>query len=896
MYGNLISGINGAFEGVTNRENLYEGFIGALSPVVSFMPNVGSPFLGKEFWNAVVKGKDQLGNKLDIASRMSYLINNPILEEYAQLKKQDALIDNNIKNINDIIKRYKDSGGIDDAAKAMSATNDYSSSYSKSSKNNPSSAVMDAEDAKLFNAFNLMTVAKTLENIEGGTKSAFYEQTLDRLKGLAEGTLNNKEMNEEVTKFLSDPDNKSILDNNTPEQAKVIAEGRMKKNAQFFMDLYKKKEEIEAKLNNSPSLKNQDNRLLQAMEYQLLAKDNWKERLKSIEEEAGTSFTNTEQDYNPNLEMIYGSHTSRKVALKARERDIKQIDNVQQKIQNDIEKSKKTIESLNEQLATVNTEDEKNDIKAKKEQEENLIKSRELRSNQLKVQQSTLKEEVKTLNDLIKDTTGKPVLDTSSNFTVDGILNSDARTRAEILNDNNRKRYTKKQQAIIDKAKSKLLQQDPDALQKIQDAGTLAHRIEDSDKVYNTLLNHGDLAVAYFDAQEELRNRRAIAESLQEDINKYYSKIDDALKVKDKDGNVDLDNLKKATYPVSSAVLNAYMEDNPDHNMTLQPYLDLAKLDEDVAPLTRDLSNSNDKESNLNAYLVLRQRANSKEELMTLMEKVIDDTTADQGTRDFFKNLLDNLQSLGYQRDATVIESREKRKQREAKQKAKKGENKSNKEGKEEQKNKKDEATPEKSLSEEEQNREEETVPSDIQDVINEEDDETQVSDWNPLDYEDSDEAQPENPLNPDESERPEETSEGGNNPLDWIDVTDNESNNESNGKSGENEIGSLLSKDAKEGTIIVASIKGDINGKEYSIDLTATLHINDGKKTIDFAMGDVESTYDILLPKDNSMDRFSIKKIVSDGDDWYFIGNFEGGSDERIKMPENYFTEVSHP
>ena len=88
----------------------------------------------------------------------------------------------------------------------------------------------------------------------------------------------------------------------------------------------------------------------------------------------------------------------------------------------------------------------------------------------------------------------------------------------EILNDNNRKRFTKKQQAVIDKAKSKLTQQDPTALQKIQDAGTLAHRIEDADKVYNTLLNNGDLAIAYFDAQDELRNRNAISESLQEDI------------------------------------------------------------------------------------------------------------------------------------------------------------------------------------------------------------------------------------------------------------------------------------------------------------------------------------------------------------------------------------------
>lgn len=885
IYGNLISGINGAFAGLTDRENLYEGFIGAISPLVSFMPNVGTPFLGKEAWNAVVNGKDMLGNKMGIASRMSYLINNPLLEEYSQLKKQDAIIDNNINSINKIIKQYKDNGGIDDAAKAVSAVSDYSSDYS----NQPSS-VMSSEDSKLFNAFNLMTVVKSLKNIEGGTKSAFYEQTLDRLKGLADGTLNGKEMEEEVTKFLADPDNKSILDNNTPEQARAIAEERLKKNAKFFMDLSKKKEEIETKLNNSPSLQKQDKRLVQALEYQLLAKDNWKERLKTLEEETGVSFTNTEQEYNPNLKMIYGSTTSMKVALKARERDSEQIDKTQKQIEIDNKKSNATIESLQEQKANATTEDEKNSIEDKIKQEENLISSRILRSNQLKIQQSTIKEEINTLNDLIKDSTGKPVLDTSSTFTVDGILNSDARTRAEILNDNNRKRFTKKQQAVIDKAKAKLTQQDPTALQKIQDAGTLAHRIEDADKVYNTLLNNGDLAVAYFDAQDELRNRKAVSESLQEEINKNYSKIDEALKKKDKDGNTDLDNLKNTLLPMSSAVINAYMEDNPDNNILLQPYLDLSNLDADVVPVIREMSKSDTEENALLAnYASLRQRANNRDELMNFMEKTIDDNNAPEETRKAFENILNELQSLGYQRDATVLESREKRKKREAEQKAKKEGNKAKETTQKESKDNSEEHTPEGDISDEDNNKEEEVVPNDQMSAINEEEDDTQVSEWNPLDYDNDEDVRPEHSLNPNDSEREEEISEGGNNPLDWIDPDENKLSSNTDVLK-ESSISNLMSKDAKEGTVVLGSIKGSVKGRDTSIDLTATLHVNGDKRTIDFMFGGTESTYDILLPNNDSMKRFSIKKMTSDGNDWYFIGNFEGRNEERIKVPENYF------
>lgn len=884
VYGNLISGINGAFAGLTDRENLYEGFIGGITPFISFMPNIGSPFLGKEAWNAVVKGKDMLGNKMSIASRMSYLINNPLLEEYSMLKRQDMAIDNNINNINKIIKQYKDNGGIDDAAKAMSATSDYSSDYG-----NPKSSVMSAEDNKLFNAFNLMTVAKILEGMEGGTKSAFYEQTLDRLKRLSEGNLNSREMDEEVTKFLADPDNKSILDNNTPEQARVIAEGRLRRNSQFFMDLYKKKEEIETKLKNSPSLQRQDPRLLQAMEYQLLAKDNWKERLKLLEQETGTSFTNTEQEYHPNLEMIYGSPTSRKVALKARERDSEQIDKAQRQIEIDNKKSNETIESLQEQKANATTEDERNGIEAKIKQEENLIKSRILRSNQLKIQQGTIKEEINVINDLIKDTTGKPILDTSSTFTVDGILNSDARTRAEILNDNNRKRFTKKQQAVIDKAKAKLTQQDPTALQKIQDAGTLAHRIEDADKVYNTLLNNGDLAIAYFDAQDELRNRNAISESLQEDIDKNYSKISKAIEKKGKDGNTDLDNLKNTLLPMSSAVINAYMEDNPDNSMLLQPYLDLSNLDNDVIPIIREMSKSDaEKDIFLTNYAILRQRANNRDELMNLMEKAIDDDAPEE-TRKEFKDILDELQSLGYQRDATVLENREKRKEREAKQKSKKTDNKAKETTQKESKDNSEEYTPEGGISIEDNNREEEVVPNDQMSAVNEEEDDTQVSGWNPLEYDNDEDVQPEHSLNPNGSEREEEIAEGGNNPLDWIDPDENKLSSNTDVLK-ESSISGLMSKEAKERTVVLGSIKGSVKGRDTSIDLTATLHVNGDKRTIDFMLGGAESTYDILLPNNDSMERFSIKKMVSDGNDWYFIGNFEGRNEERLKVPENYF------
>ena len=53
----------------------------------------------------------------------------------------------------------------------------------------------------------------------------------------------------------------------------------------------------------------------------------------------------------------------------------------------------------------------------------------------------------------------------------DDILNLDARDRAEVLNPENKDRYSKKQQKVIEHTRKKLQKKDPEALQKIMDAG-----------------------------------------------------------------------------------------------------------------------------------------------------------------------------------------------------------------------------------------------------------------------------------------------------------------------------------------------------------------------------------------------------------------------------------------
>lgn len=684
VYGDLLSGVDEGLRGITNRENLYEGFIGGISPFVTAVPNIGNmAYHPRDTWNAIMHGEIKVGKDsngkdiikpINIFERIGNAITNPILDEYIKGKEKervkDAAIDTGIEAINKVVEQYKKNGTIDDAAKAMAAARGYSSK-SNTNDSPESSFVINAEDKKLGDAFALMSVAQALEHIDGGKQSSLYQKTMERMKGLADGTLSDKEKQEEINQFLSSPDNKSIMDNNPPEVAKLIAEERLQKNAQFFLDMYKKKQEIEDKLLSTPSFSNMDSRTVNALEYQLLAKDNWKERLRDLEDQLGVGATNTEVDYSPNLEMIYGTNTAREAALNARIKDSERASKERLKINQDNAVSNKKIEALEEQLINSDTEDKQKEIQAKIDQEKNLIKTRDLRSKQLQVKQESLSKEVETLRQLVAESTGKPLLDHSVEFTVDRILNSDARTRAEILNPANRQRYTKKQQAIIERAINKLAEKDADALQKVLDAGELAHRVEDSSTIYNTLLTNPDVAVAYFDAKAELRDRQAFEESLQREILQHYKSIDDVLA----NPSHTPEQVRDVVMQCSSRLITAYMQDHPNSVSELQSYHDLIKFDEDAAALIVNSKESEEAQRiRFSSLLTLQQDCNTREELIKRIEELIDSDSVDEDNRRYFDDLLNKMKTLGYQRDATVVENRENKRKREAEQKAKREE------------------------------------------------------------------------------------------------------------------------------------------------------------------------------------------------------------------------------
>lgn len=61
MTGHLLSGMSAGIDGLSDRQNLYEGFIGMVAPMVSVAINPNAAFHPHDTWNAVINGVDKNG-------------------------------------------------------------------------------------------------------------------------------------------------------------------------------------------------------------------------------------------------------------------------------------------------------------------------------------------------------------------------------------------------------------------------------------------------------------------------------------------------------------------------------------------------------------------------------------------------------------------------------------------------------------------------------------------------------------------------------------------------------------------------------------------------------------------------------------------------------------------
>lgn len=658
MLGNMLAGVSEYMNGITSRQNLYEGFIGGAAPFTSGVISPHVIFTAHDTWNAVVKGVDGNGNRLNVGERMAQIISNPLLETYAELKDKDRRVNSTVEAINNVVAAHKED--LETASRLLYALKDNTALTTrvKISDEENAPTLLDSKDAKLYRAFTIMQALNTLGKIEGSSHAQLYNDAINTLQGLAEGTLSKEAMENEIDQFLAAKENKSILDLGAEKAREVVAE-RLQKNAQYFMDMKSKMDEIQSTMDKSSSMKNVDPRVKQMMLYNLVAQDDYKERLADIEKGLGVSQTNTQEMSTPNLSIRYGTEQSRTKAIEARERIDKDLVKQTEEIDKKIATADKEIERLKKSRYEKNNKEERQKEEEKLRQQETLKQSLQMQKEKVAEQRKKVEEEKKEIESLSKEGQEDRVLSEQE------ILQLNAQDRAFMLNEENLRNYSEKQQAVINHTKANLKQKDPDALNKIQDAGTLAERVSDIREMHEKLLNNDKLAAEYLNAAEDRRTKTAIAEALQDGINTHYKNLEESYQNREKNPEA----VSKAAKATNARVLNAYIEDHPEQKEVYQPYLDLLKYEEDIAKVIGQSEYSDEEKVNLmGSMLVMHTLSNSREEAQKFLEDVIDNSEVAAEVKEQYNSLLQKLESLGYQRDAAVLRKR----QEEAEKKKKK--------------------------------------------------------------------------------------------------------------------------------------------------------------------------------------------------------------------------------
>lgn len=473
----LLAGFGNALDkGLWDRQNWYEGFIGAISPALSGMVNPNVAVNPKQTLETI-KSEDAHWTE-----KVQSVFNNPLLGEIAEAHRQNRLLDSRATRINEVLGKNKDL--VDDVSRIVTAYNHLIPAGSKKA----------GKDNTLFSTYVLAQNLLNIQNDEDLQITDLPNQTVNALKRMANGELAQEEMDEFVNKFLADPDNLSVKNMGT-EKARAFAQQRLQKNSQALLSMMDKVQEVNDRIGQSSKLRNLDAMSRMAITYSIVSADNYRERLNNMEKKLEVSETNADNFYKPDYNARYGTTQAKQTAVINKNREIEAQNKTIAKTEEEIANTEQEIKDLKEKEKTLTDKEEKQKNQEALQRSERMLEFQKFKKRQQESTVERMKVELSDLNSIVEQEA--PLLSEK------GILSLDARDRAAMLDEKNLGNYSKEQQAIIKRTMQNLQQKDPNALESIQDAAELAERVNESKGLYQLLMGNSDMLSTYMQTVRE---------------------------------------------------------------------------------------------------------------------------------------------------------------------------------------------------------------------------------------------------------------------------------------------------------------------------------------------------------------------------------------------------------
>ncbi len=697
----IYSYIKGLKDSMGQETTWNAGTVGALGSVVNFTPNFanlarlatkegreayknnfrreierdenGNPLKNED---GSIKYKD-LGKWNDWRGQMNYFIQNGVLNTYYGKKQAERDLRSHADYVNNLLDEYNDFVDIEHLV----------------ASNIASENVESLGDQKTMDFIKALHAVNTLDKLgEDSNDPTTMSSVVQNAKTLIEkaSQLNLEEgknpfSEEEISNLLSQyyASHPEIEQDEYTSQKALYEIAQNAQKLQKATEAFNKAEDEIQKIEKnygvtiSPEVRTK-------MKVQQALNDHWKERKEKMQSEIDDSSSmDTPKDARTIVTSVGGVKNAQSL--------IKVYDKQKAEIEKELEEQKKKTETLDKEYvkaigegkqarregnsdAVLTAQNKQKDAKAKldasKEQEsylEDLISRTSVKSNELQASIRDLE------TDTFKDTKDKVL-------TADEIFSLDPVTRARMMKSENRELYSKEQQREIEKLEKSLLMKDADALQKVQDIALLTQRIEANQDAYSRMAKNPEAAAVELEAQRAQAAEAAyklINQRNAETIADYINEFDEGMK-----GHADISDEAKNQFvfktlrKLNSTLLDTIDEDTllPQYQQQVKDAKEWGKTVEDImAAISQSDRDETWKENTLKNIETIVENSNNKAEILASLEKAIDDVNNPDATSSL-EYVLNGLESLGYQRDATTLENRKQRKTREVEEKRKKEE------------------------------------------------------------------------------------------------------------------------------------------------------------------------------------------------------------------------------
>lgn len=697
----IYSYIKGLKDSMGQETTWNAGTVGALGSVVNFTPNFANLARlatkeGREAYknnfrreierdendnplkneDGSVKYKD-LGKWNDWRGQMNYFIQNGVLNTYYGKKQAERDLRSHADYVNNLLDEYNDFVDIEHLV----------------ASNIASENVESLGDQKTMDFIKALHAVNTLDKLgEDSNDPTTMSSVVQNAKTLIEkaSQLNLEEgknpfSEEEISNILSQyyASHPEIEQDEYTSQKALYEIAQNAQKLQKATEAFNKAEDEIQKIEKnygvtiSPEVRTK-------MKVQQALNDHWKERKEKMQSEIS--------DSSP--EYILGGSAITIAAvggIKNAQSLIKIYDKQKAEIEKELEEQNKKTESLyKEYTKSIDEEDT-----AISEGNSDTILDAQNKKKDAKAKLDASREQESYLEDLIfrTSTKGKDLQagidylesdnhkeDKDKILTADEIFTLDPVTRARMMKAENRDLYSKEQQREIEKLEKSLLMKDADALQKIQDIALLSQRISANQDAYSRMAKNPEAAAVELEAQRAQAAEAAyklINQRNAETIADYINEFDESMK-----GHTDITDEAKNQFvfktlrKLNSALLDTIDEDTmlPQYQQQVADAKEWGKTVDDIMAVISQSDRDNTwKENTLKNIDTIVENSNNKAEILASLEKVIDDVNNPDATSSL-DYILNGLESLGYQRDATTLENRKQRKTREAEEKRKKEE------------------------------------------------------------------------------------------------------------------------------------------------------------------------------------------------------------------------------